>query len=161
MSLNLIGARVSGADNGTGVPKGDGDEGSFAHAIRHELGVGGLDHTGNEQEEKPDDGKVIVESINDKYIKSATGHETHWNKPHYKGQSKEEGRFSFSHQKAEVLDLSSDKGLDRYNKLLQMAGAPGSDPQIHICANRTEFHDGRFVALVHYVEYWYLLPEQH
>lgn len=146
-------------DNGCGVPRAEGDEGSFAHAAR---GAFSNDEGEEDAPEAPaPEGKVIVESLNDKFIMSATGHKTHWNKAYYKGQSKDKGQVAFSHQKAEVLDLSSDAGLARYNLLLQMAGAPGADPQIHICANRTEFHDGRFVALVHYVEYWYLLPEQH
>lgn len=156
MSLNLNSGGIAGPDNGGGVPKSDTDEGSFAHALRREI----------REEPEPaapapaPEGLVIVESLTDKFIKDGTGHKTHWYKAFYKGQSKDNGHFSFSHQHAEVLDLSTSSGLSRYNELLQMAGAPGADPQIHICSNRTEYHDGRFLVLIHYVDYWYLAPEQ-
>lgn len=137
-------------NNGTGVPKEEGDRGSFSEVAGSMV-----------RDFVSGDGRVLVHDINNEFITDGAGVRTHMNKPYYKGQSSDPGKFKLSPPIADVFDLGKEGELERYNKLLQCTGErTGDDPIINIITMDRQFWQGSFIVYVTYVKYFYLLPNQ-
>lgn len=98
--------------------------------------------------------------FNDRFIYNKVGQKTYYNKPFFKGQSRQPGMYKLGYPKSKLFRLSTEDDVQKFNEFLALIGSQDEDPQITNVTTDKQFHNGEFVILATYNEMWYILPEQ-